>query len=324
MRCVAITLCLCVASAFDADVELAKVNEPSAKFARWGELFPAATGTLEAFLKNDQLIAEHNRGNTTFELGHNQFSGLTNAEFKAIYLSAPMPKPEGPREWAPVGAAPASVDWTTKGAVTPVKNQAQCGSCWAFSTTGGLEGAYVVAGNKLTSFSEQQLVSCDKNGDQGCNGGLMDNAFAWIKKNGGLCTEADYKYTSGGGQSGKCKKTCKAVKGSAPKKVTDVKASDAALMSALAHQPVSVAIEADQSAFQLYKKGVLTGKCGSQLDHGVLAVGYGTDSGTDYYKVKNSWGASWGEKGYVRLARGSKYKKGQCGILTGSPSYPTL
>eukprot|EP00937_MAST-01D_sp_MAST-1D-sp2_P007053 g7053.t1 len=306
------------------------------KFAAYKALFGKAYETAEAeaaalaaFLANDAIIAEHNGKQLSYWLGHNEFSDLTWDAFRTRYVGKLGENPHDARDknydyTLAARATADAVDWTTKGAVTPVKNQAQCGSCWAFSTTGGMEGAYYVANNKLVSFSEQQLVSCDKNGDQGCNGGLMDNAFAWIKKNGGLCTEADYKYTSGGGSSGTCKKTCSPVKGSTPKKVTDVKASDSALMSALGGNPVSVAVDAEGSAWQLYKSGVYTGKCGSQLDHGVLAVGYGTDGSNDYYKVKNSWGASWGEKGFIRLGRGSSYKSGQCGILTGPPSYPTL
>jgi C1A family cysteine protease len=212
-----------------------------------------------------------------------------------------------------------SLDWSTKGAVTPVKNQAQCGSCWAFSTTGSLEGAFQIAGNPLTSLSEQDLVSCDNSAhggtDQGCNGGLMDNAFKWIEKNG-ICTEAAYPYTSGGGSSGTCKTSC--AKAVTLTGFTDVP-NEGAMLAALAKGPVSVAIEADKSAFQLYKGGVLdNAKCGKKLDHGVLAIGYGTDSGKGYYKVKNSWGASWGESGYIRMVQG----KDQCGIAD-SASYPT-
>ena len=278
------------AAALDTTV-LDTISEPTAKFGMWSKLF-GATGTFEAFLENDKIIAEHNAANSTYTLGHNQFSGLTLAEFKTMYLSSPMPVKEGLREVDYGTSAPhaSSVDWTTKGAVTPVKDQAQCGSCWAFSTTGGLEGAFQIKTGKLTSFSEQELVSCAaSSGNQGCNGGLMDNGFKWIEQNGGLCSEADYKYSSGTGHTGSCRKsTCTNVPGSAVTKITDLGATDSAMVSALAKQPVAIAIEADQSAFQLYKSGVLTGSCGTSLDHGVLAVGYGTQAGTEYYKVKNS------------------------------------
>jgi C1A family cysteine protease len=270
------------------------ITDPTAKFGMWSELF-GATGSFEAFEANDKLIAAHNdAGNSTYTLGHNQFSGLTLAEFKATYLSAPMPAKEGLREVdygvADVSTLASSVDWVKAGAVTPVKNQGQCGSCWAFSATGALEGAFEIAGHALAEFSEQELVDCStSSGNQGCNGGLMDNGFKWIEQNGGLCSEADYKYSSGTGHTGSCRKsTCTNVPGSAVTKITDLGATDSAMVSALAKQPVAIAIEADQSAFQLYKSGVLTGSCGTSLDHGVLAVGYGTQAGTEYYKVKNS------------------------------------
>ncbi len=224
-----------------------------------------------------------------------------------------------------------SVDWVTAGAVTPVKDQGQCGSCWSFSTTGALEGAYYTTYGTLPSFSEQQLVDCDNRQhggkDMGCNGGLMDNAFTWIKKNGGLCTEVSYPYVSGTTKTaGTCQTTCSAVKNSAVVSYTDVPTkSDSAMMQALTLQPVSVAIEADQKAFQLYKSGVFTGECGTNLDHGVLVVGYGTMSGTDYYRIKNSWGTTWGDAGYIYIGRGSQYNdgQGQCGVLL-SASYPSL
>jgi|Dee2metaT_2_FD_contig_41_861910_length_1200_multi_9_in_0_out_0_1 C1A family cysteine protease len=283
---------------------------------------------LNVFEQNVYKIREHNAKGEKWTMALNQFGHLTGDEFKAqissglktssmIYGDIPHDTFDG--EGAEIAD---SVDWTTKGAVTPVKNQAQCGSCWAFSTTGGLEGAYYLKNNKLQSFSEQQLVSCDKT-DAGCNGGLMDSAFAWIEQNGGLCSESDYPYTSGTGITGTCKKTCTAVPNSAPSKYTDVGHTQSAMEAAVTQQPVSIAIEADQSSFQFYSGGVMTGNCGTNLDHGVLNVGFGTKSGTDYWKVKNSWGATWGDEGYILLERGKSQSGGQCGLLN-SGSYPTM
>merc|ERR1712072_448577 len=212
-----------------------------------------------------------------------------------------------------------SIDWVAKGAVTPVKNQKHCGSCWAFSSTGALEGAYFVASGKLVSLSEEDLVQCDTAHDHGCRGGLMDNAFKFVEKNG-IASEADYPYTSGYGTTGSCKSDLEHRPVVTIESYTDVPSGDEnALKAAASKQPVAVAIEADKSAFQLYSGGVLDNPgCGQQLDHGVLLVGYGTDSGKDYWKVKNSWGASWGEQGYIRMVR----NKNQCGIAQ-MPSYPT-
>jgi len=294
---------------------------------------------LQNFADNEDLINAHNSGNSTYTLGHNQFSHMNREEWRA-FVRLGLSRPEPEEKAASIHEAPAdvstlatTVDWVSAGAVTGVKDQGQCGSCWSFSTTGALEGAYKNKYGTLQSFSEQNLVDCDNlsNGgrDHGCNGGLMDNAFNWVKSNGGLATEANYPYTSGTTKTaGTCNTNVAKVAGVAPTSHTDVQtASDSALMSALNKQPVSVAIEADQKTFQLYASGVFTGTCGTNLDHGVLAVGYGTDAtGGDYYKVKNSWGASWGESGYIRMGRGSSYNggKGQCGILMGPPSYPNL
>jgi KDEL-tailed cysteine endopeptidase len=292
----------------------------------------------EKWIHNEEYIEKINAMNLSYSLAHNQFSGMDEFEFKQ-YIVKNNDLEYGVRDYSyssylfntTLESLPSSVNWVTAGAVTNVKDQGQCGSCWSFSTTGALEGEYFIKNGKLVSFSEQQLVDCDnlKNGgkDHGCNGGLMDNAFSWIHKNGGLCQEADYPYTSGNGQEGTCKKTCSLVKGSQIVSFVDVPpSSDNEMMSALVKQPVSIAIQADTRDFQLYKSGVFTSStCGTNLDHGVLAVGYGTETGQNYYLVKNSWGTSWGENGYIKLGRGSQYNSGdgQCGMLL-EGSYPLL
>jgi C1A family cysteine protease len=289
---------------------------------------------IQNFANNDDIITQHNNQNLSYTLGHNQFSHLSLDEFRE-YVKLGLGRPE-PSEGVEVHAAPAdvsslagSVDWTKNGAVTPVKDQGQCGSCWSFSATGAMEGAYQIKHKELKSFSEENLVDCDnrQNGgsDMACNGGLMDSAFKWTQKNGGLCSEGDYPYTAGTTKkAGTCNTKCTKIASSAPVKYVDVQTkSDSAMMSALNLGPVSIAIEADQSAFQLYKSGVFDGACGASLDHGVLAVGYGTESNKDFYLVKNSWGTSWGDKGYIKLVKGTNANNGagQCGILSGPPSY---
>jgi C1A family cysteine protease len=277
------------------------------------------------YYENLNRINEHNMGNASWTMAVNKFADLTTDEFKGRYtggIQSPANRTTN-RLRIPATALPTSVNWTAAGAVTPVKNQQQCGSCWAFSTTGSVESATFIAKKTLPSLSEQQLVDCSvPEGNQGCNGGLMDQAFQYIIDNKGITTEAAYPYSATGPN------TCVAAGKPVAATISgfkDVAAnSETALLTAIAQQPVSVAVEADQSVFQFYSGGVMDSACGTQLDHGVLAVGYGTDAGKDYYIVKNSWGADWGMAGYILLARGAKFNpSGQCGIQQ-MASYPVV
>jgi cathepsin L len=286
----------------------------------------------QIFKANMDLIDSQNaRGGAVFAM--NELGDLSPEEFTKIYTTNMKKNPQRFVAVLPTSGVPASINWANQGAVTPIKNQGQCGSCWSFSSTGSLEGINFITNKNLLSFSEEQLCDCsDSYGNEGCDGGLMDYAFQYTNANG-IELESTYPYTAGNGTTGNCQYNAAQVKftnkgGASGSGYTDVtQNSEDQLQAAVAQQPVSVAIEADQSCFQFYSSGVLTASncdCGTQLDHGVLAVGYDTDPNQGpYWIVKNSWGASWGASGYVWLQRGSgSGQPGMCGIAM-DPSYPT-
>jgi len=277
---------------------------------QWGKTYEheGFFGAYNTWKANLDFIVEHNSLNNSYTLAMNMFGDLTSAQFKKTYCGY-IP---GPRNEEPVifnGVPAASKDWIADGAVTKVKDQGQCGSCWAFSATGAMEGCVEIKSKQLPNLSEQELVDCaGSEGNQGCNGGLMDYAFQYVIKNGGIASEADYPYTA---RDGSCKQKPHAASITAFKDVPS--RNEQALLEATNLGPVSIAVEADKSVFQFYHDGVLDNPaCGTQLDHGILVTGYDTDavSKKDYWNVKNSWGASWGKNGYIKLVR----NKNQCGI----------
>ncbi|GAU43703.1 hypothetical protein TSUD_254320 [Trifolium subterraneum] len=211
---------------------------------------------------------------------------------------------------------PATVDWRKHGAVTPIKHQGNCGSCWAFSAVAAIEGIQQISNGKLVSLSVQQLVDCV---GRGCRGGNNYDSFKFISKKGRIATEANYPYT---GVKGKCKKArYGGVKITSYEQVPSN--SEDSLLKAVANQPVAVAIDTS-GLFELYSSGIFTGECGTNLIHAVTIVGYGTSNdGIKYWLVKNSWGTEWGEQGYIRIKRDIDAKEGLCGIAKNA-WYPTI
>ncbi|GAA0159486.1 hypothetical protein Leryth_012800 [Lithospermum erythrorhizon] len=283
---------------------------------------------FKIFKNNVELIEANNKdGNRPYKLSINEFADLTNEEFKASRNGFKKPSQRGSLEimtsfkYQNVVDVPSSIDWRTKGAVTPVKNQGQCGSCWAFSVIAATEGITKLTTGKLVSLSEQELVDCDRSGeDQGCEGGYMEDGFEFIVKNNGIAGEAGYPYKA---VDSTCNKKDESPVAATIKGYEKVPAnSEAALLKAVANQPISVSIDASGFDFQFYSSGVFTGQCGTDLDHGVTAVGYGTNGTMNYWLVKNSWGTSWGEEGYIRMQRDVTAKGGICGIAMDA-SYPT-
>jgi len=269
------------------------------------------------FAQAHLIIKSVNSQNKTYKLGHGPFSHLTQAEFAARYLGFIKPNDANPPSDSEnthriLTTLPTSVNWTAKGAVTPVKNQGSCGSCYTFSSTGALEGLAYIKNKKLLSFSEQQFLDCTyqgKYGNQGCNGGWMGECYQYAIDNKGVASESSYPYK---GKLQTCNTAAPKVWGGVTGWKWVTQNSSSALIAAIATNPTSVTIEADSHTFQYYSSGVISGSaCGTNNDHAVLAVGYDTKAG--YYYVKNSWGTSWGDYGYFRV-KITGDGAGTCGI----------
>ncbi|KAJ8354617.1 hypothetical protein SKAU_G00221840 [Synaphobranchus kaupii] len=268
---------------------------------------------------NLKLISLHNleasMGMHTYDLGMNHLGDLTTAEVLDSLALTRVPQNfnRGPSpfrgvSWAPV---PHTVDWRRKGFVTEVKSQGHCGSCWAFSAAGALEGQLMKTWGKLVSLSPQNLVDCSyRYGNKGCHGGFMTQAFQYVIENKGIDSDVSYPYT---GMEGWCKYNAEVRAANCSSYRFLPKGDELALKRALATiGPISVAVDAGQPRFHFYRSGVYRDfACTQGVNHGVLAVGYGTLNGEDYWLVKNSWGQRFGDQGYIRMARN---KNNQCGI----------
>jgi C1A family cysteine protease len=289
--------------------------------SKYGRLYASQSEgarRFQAFVENMKRAEQLQAKNPLATFGMNEFSDIPASEFKIRHNAekafAKVAKKAGPPADKSIVGLPPSVDWRTKGAVTYVKNQGQCGSCWSFSTTGNIEGQWFLAGHPLTALSEQELVSCDTI-DQGCNGGLMDDAFDWLvqSRGGVIVTENSYPYVSGDGNVPACSLSGK-VDGAKISGHQDVAHDETTMATALGHQgPIAIAVDA--TSWQTYNGGIMTNCESSQIDHGVLLVGFESSGSTPYWIVKNSWGSSWGEQGYIRVSFGTN----QCLIN----SYPT-
>ncbi|KAM5588003.1 ervatamin-B-like [Rosa sericea] len=285
---------------------------------------------FKIFKYNAEYVDKFNEENNhTYKLSVNEFADLTDEEFSRAYTgckrsirSAGSFKMIDPIKYENLTDVPTSIDWREKGAVTPVKYQGQCGSCWAFSAVAAVEGITKIKSGKLISLSEQQLVDCSKDGDNhGCSYGHLDSAFAYIA-HAGIASESNYPYTE---KEGTCdtNKTRDYAAKITSYAIVDLN-SETELLNVVSKQPVSAMVDSKWREFRLYSGGVFSGECGTSLDHSVTVIGYGTtEDGIKYWLVKNSWGEHWGEGGYMRICRGVNAPQGLCGIAM-QPLYPIV